>query len=388
MAARTRTLSAVFLAFVFVAGTVPGHAAEKDVETIRFGVCLALSGPFANYGATSLAGITLAVDDINSRAGEYGFRLEAVVHDNAGLPRLSARHIDEFADMGIAAVIGPVKTEVMLPMLEAARRREVVVITPTGTGNAIGVGDDWGFRVLFSDDDQGRALARYATERLDARKAGALVNTYFAYSGELLAAFSAAYGEMGGRLTRVEDYEWDFEEATTPNYINALDNIKATLPDIIMLPAFSEDVTAVIPQSRLVNLAAPFFGGDAWFTRDLLVASGHNLENAFYAYSCDFDADRPQLRRFLDLYDSSHDPDASLASVDAFDAVTLLAEALKSGRSGTEIRDALRRLRNFPLIGSDLTYDPERGTVRTVFVHRVEKGEDGFDFKTVAEYTF
>ena len=46
--------------------------------------------------------------------------------------------------------------------------------------------------------------------------------------------------------------------------------------------------------------------------------------------------------RFAALFDSSNDPDAELSSVNGYDCMLLLAEALKRGRGAAQIRGRLR----------------------------------------------
>lgn len=364
----------------------PAASAAEDTgapETVRFGVCLSLTGDFAGYGGVDLAGVKLRLDDFNAEAERHGFSLEMVLRDDQSDPAVAAAIVDELADQGIQAIIGPLETGIMQAMAERAEAREVVLVAPTVTGSGIG-GGGWAFKMLFTDEQQAEALARFARTHLGVRKAAAIVNTHFEYGRNLFAPFRAAFERLGGRVTAVREYSWNLEEKETPNFINILDEVKATLPDIVMLPGFSEDAIAIIRQSQLVTMKARFFGGDAWFSPDLTLAAGHNLENSFYTSSSDFSSDAPSLRRFLDIYDNSHDPDASLASVDGYDALSVLIEALKRGRTGREIRDGLYALRDFPLAVGSITFDRDKGTLRTVFIHQVVKEGDDFAFVTAA----
>ena len=55
---------------------------SKGGDTIKIGVNLELSGQVASYGTSELAGIELAVDEINAAGGSEGKEIELVKIDN------------------------------------------------------------------------------------------------------------------------------------------------------------------------------------------------------------------------------------------------------------------------------------------------------------------
>jgi branched-chain amino acid transport system substrate-binding protein len=55
-------------------------------ETIKIGTVQALSGPGASYGRDALAGLELAIEEINAAGGIKGAKVELVVRDDEGNP--------------------------------------------------------------------------------------------------------------------------------------------------------------------------------------------------------------------------------------------------------------------------------------------------------------
>ncbi|MDC0767417.1 ABC transporter substrate-binding protein [Streptomyces sp. HD] len=74
---------------------------------VRIGVLVPLSRPgWAEAGRHLLAGLELAVGDVNDAGGIGGRPLELVVRDTAADPQRAAAAVDELARLGVAAVAG------------------------------------------------------------------------------------------------------------------------------------------------------------------------------------------------------------------------------------------------------------------------------------------
>ena len=84
------------------------EAARTGGESaIQVGALVPLSRPgWVEAGRHLLAGLALAVRDVNDAGGIVGRSLELVVRDTAGDPRNAAAAVDELARLGVAALVG------------------------------------------------------------------------------------------------------------------------------------------------------------------------------------------------------------------------------------------------------------------------------------------
>lgn len=85
------------------------HAARgtRDDSSIRIGALAPLSRPgWIEAGRHLLAGLQLAVDDVNEGGGIAGRPLELLVRDTAADPRRAEAAVDELAGLGVAALAG------------------------------------------------------------------------------------------------------------------------------------------------------------------------------------------------------------------------------------------------------------------------------------------
>lgn len=352
-------------------------APAGEIETIRFGVCLSTSGEFQAAGKKAVAGIKLRLEEFNSRSQETGLRLEMVLRDDESKLERALEVLEELAvKEKVPAIIGPLSTSLMLGMEDKAREHEVVLLSPTVTSPRIGKDGDWSFRLLFDDQFQGVALARYAGNTLGVRRAGVIINNRLPYSESVYLSFKKTLEELGGEVVCEERYEWVADEEKPYDFSAILQCVADAKPEIVLLPVNSTEVAAIVRSSLEFDLDTVFCGGDTWQHESVLLSSGNNLEDAFYIAGIDFESDNPAMRHYLDLFNHSNDPDAQLTSVLGFDALSLLIKAMENGSDSKAIRDGLYAVKDFDLAIGTITIDKKRGSEKTAFINRIIR-EDG-----------
>ncbi|MEU7298002.1 ABC transporter substrate-binding protein [Streptomyces exfoliatus] len=85
----------------------PGEAERAEGPAVRIGALAPLTRPgWVEAGRHLLAGLELAVREVNDSGGIAGSPLELVVRDTAADPQKAAAAVDELARLGVAAVAG------------------------------------------------------------------------------------------------------------------------------------------------------------------------------------------------------------------------------------------------------------------------------------------
>ncbi len=85
----------------------PSGAEHTDGSSVRVGALVPLTRPgWVEAGRHLLAGLDLAVREVNDAGGIDGRPLELVVRDTAADPERAVAAVDELADLGVAAVAG------------------------------------------------------------------------------------------------------------------------------------------------------------------------------------------------------------------------------------------------------------------------------------------
>lgn len=152
----------LFILIFLSAVVIPFSLAQAQQPVFRIGIIDNLTGPIAN-------GARLAINEINTAGGVVGadgtvFRLEAVIQPPDDL----ASAVTAINSAAVIAVIGPETTAQMLNGMPILQTLNVPIITPA-IGDTIIVSDTSGlvFRSRAPEILQGRALANYITSDLN-----------------------------------------------------------------------------------------------------------------------------------------------------------------------------------------------------------------------------
>ena len=82
-------------------------ADRSDKSTVRIGALVPLTRPgWTEAGRHLLAGLELAVADVNEAGGIGGRPLKLVIRDTRADPRLAVAAVAEFAHLGVTALVG------------------------------------------------------------------------------------------------------------------------------------------------------------------------------------------------------------------------------------------------------------------------------------------
>ena len=146
-----------------VVTTIPATTTtEPDDQVLRLGALLPLSGAGAELGASMLAAVELAVEQINDAGGVGGAPVELVTADEGENAVAATRGVEELTAADVDAVIGPASSVVALDVLVTLRRERVLTCSPSATSLALDDFPDEGlfFRTVPSDSAQAEAIAR------------------------------------------------------------------------------------------------------------------------------------------------------------------------------------------------------------------------------------
>lgn len=95
----------------------PPGAERIDGSSIQIGALVPLTRPgWVEAGQHLLAGLELAVREVNDAGGIVGRPLELVVRDTAADPQRAAATVDELARLGVAALAGSITASSLAPL--------------------------------------------------------------------------------------------------------------------------------------------------------------------------------------------------------------------------------------------------------------------------------
>src|SRR5690606_34341202 len=195
----------------------------------------------------------------------------------------------------------------------------------------------WIFRVCPSDLLHGPALARWAYDRLGARRVG-VIYANDDYGRGVVETFGSAFEAAGGLILSRDPYlpdVLDTETALDPYIERGLRNGV----DAFMIAGQAEAAERIISAARRLGFTGPIIGPDGLTSlRDAgPIAEGVYISSAFLP-----DRPDPAAQNFVRAYQSRFRELPDHRGAMAYDAILLLARAIDAvGTDRTRIRDYL-----------------------------------------------
>jgi branched-chain amino acid transport system substrate-binding protein len=368
-------LAAVSLvvALIASAGCKKQTGSAADSEFINIGEYASLTGNEAAFGRSSHRGTELAVEELNKSGGLLGKKLKLLTEDTQSKEGESSTVVSKLISReGVIAVLGEVASGRSLEAAPICQQNKVPMISPSSTNPKVTQVGDFIFRVCFLDSFQGDALARFAVDKLKAKKVAIMSDVSSAYSLGLGEFFQESFKKRGGTIVSVQKYsknDTDFNAQLTA--------IKGTAPDAIIVPGYYQEVGLIIRQARQLGITVPLFGGDGWEAPELLQIAGQAAEGTYYTTHYSPEAQAPEVQNFVKAYRAKYNetPDAMAAL--GYDSAIVLADAIKRAGStdGTKLRDALAATKGVKGVTGATTIDKNRDATKPATVITIKNGK-------------
>ncbi|MGQ9610244.1 MAG: ABC transporter substrate-binding protein, partial [bacterium] len=340
-----------------------GMGCSRKPKEIIIGGIFPMTGGSATFGKSSKEGMQIAVEEFNSNGGiligEKKLLVKPIYDDTAGQPEQAANAARKQIDQNrVVAIVGAVMSKNSLAIAPICQSKGVVMISPASTNPEVTKKGDYIFRVCFLDSFQGVALAKYAYNDLNARRAAVLYDNANDYNKGLAKFFEEEFKRLGGQIVASEAFT---DEEKTVDFKAQLTNIKSAKPDFLYLPNYYAASALILKQARELGLDIPAGGGDGWDSPKLVEIGGKAVEGGVFSNHFSKDNPKPEVQSFVRKYKEKYgaDPDA-LASL-AYDAAYVLMSAIEKAKSikGSDIRDALAKIEIDGVTGK-ISFDQDR----------------------------
>ncbi|MDR2179764.1 MAG: ABC transporter substrate-binding protein [Synergistaceae bacterium] len=304
-------------------------------EPIKIGLIAPLTGGVAMYGNLLKNGVELYTKVVNGAGGINGRKIELVPYDDKGDPTEALNAYNKLVTADeVAAFIGPVTSSPTFGVAEASAGDNIPGITGTATHpDVTSYGKNY-FRACFEDPFQGGTMARFAAEKLRAKKAAVIYNVSDAYSTGLYHAFSASAAEAKLEVVAAESYTTD-----DVDFNAQLTRIAAFAPDVLFIPDYYNRVYLISSQARKAGITATLLGVDGADGileiegADISVFEGLHFANHYFSGD-----PSPRVQDFRKNYEANYGSTPNALAALGYDAAFILFEAIKKAAAdGVEI---------------------------------------------------
>lgn len=367
MIKRLIILSLVVIFFLWIS---PISQAASD--TIKIGLSAPITGNYAEFGENFNYAVQMAADKINAQGGINGKKVEIVVMDSKGDPRESALIAQRFVqDPNILAVIGDFTSTCSLAAAPIYERYGVVQLSPTASHPDFAPSGKYMFGIVGTQDAEGPFNAKYIAKEYLGLNSVAIIYINNDWGVVTKDRFAKAAQENGIQVTIEQPF---FEGERDYNAI--LTKIRQTNPEGLFIAAMYNEASLICQQIRKMGWDVKLLAPSSVFSDSLLKLGGEAVEglvtNTFFALN---DPD-PMVQEFIQEFRKRAGRDPNLHAACAYDAMLLLAEAIKkAGFDRKAIRDALAETKGFQGVTGSITFTPVGDVVRKYKITVVENGQ-------------
>src|SRR3990172_5680856 len=148
-----------------------GFCCQKKTDVIKIAIAGPMTGDQSKMGMDFKNGVSLAVEEWNSKGGLLGKKIELVIGDDQHDPKQAVSVANKMINDGVVGVIGHFNSSCSIPASDVYERSGVPMISPGSTNPQLTDKSYHGvFRVCGRDDQQGRVGAEFVTGQLNLKK--------------------------------------------------------------------------------------------------------------------------------------------------------------------------------------------------------------------------
>jgi branched-chain amino acid transport system substrate-binding protein len=339
-------------------------------ETIDIAAIYALTGAAAEANAHALRGVGYAVDEINKKGGILGRKINLLVFDNRSTPIGSTVAAKEAAEANVVAIVGPDWSSHSMAVARVVQEVGIPMISSLSTNPEVTKIGDYIFRICFTDDFQGKVIARFARQDLEATTVVIFVDVTSDYSLKLSEIFRKNFEQWGGRV--LLELEYKLKQRQFDEEVKQA--VKADA-DVIFIPGHDES-GLIAKKVQDAGTSSVFLGGDGWSNAAFFRKGGSELKRGYFSAHWSVYLDSDQSRSFVKKYNihsRSYDDNAALG----YDATMLLAEAITRSASTDKkkIRDAIANTRSFKGVTGTISFNENGDPVKSAVFMEIRNGE-------------
>ncbi len=325
-----------------------------DSKPIKIGQVIPITGEAAESGKYQKQGAELAVEKVNAAGGVRGRKLVLVQEDDQTTnPGAVAALQKLLEDKETAAFIGSIRStqvQAMLPTINEAKVPVMIGGTNYGLTHS---GSQWVFRFRPHDGMSAKVIAKYVVDELKLKRV-AIVHASDAFGNGGRDMSIAALKEYGVTPVLVQGYNNGEKDYTA--VVQAIKKSDANA--LITYMTFSTDLGILGRQIKQLGAKVTWVGSPS-----ITAIDGRNLAgDALYGtYGItDFHVDASATSKaFATAYKKAYAQDPDLYAAWTYDAVLVLAEAMKKAPDlkPESIRKAILDVKKFPGAEGEYNFD-------------------------------
>jgi branched-chain amino acid transport system substrate-binding protein len=364
------------IALIAVSLTVLSCTKKENANEIVIGSYSSNTGATATFGVFQKNGTDMAIEEINAAGGINGKKIRHINYDNKSDNDETLAVINRLISQdNVVAILGEATSGRSKIGGQVAQQHKVPMLTSSATNPEVTKIGNYIFRACFIDPFQGTVMSKFMVDNLKLKKAAVLRDIKNDYSVGLADIFTQKLKEAGGEVvTDVSYQEGDID------FKSQLISIKGKNPEAIFVPGYYNEVALIAKQARELGMTQPLLGGDGWSSPKLAELAGEAINGNYFSNHYTTESTDPKTQGFVKAFKAKYKEDADVMAALAYDAVYLMAEAIKNTKEVTRdnIRDELAKIKDFHGVTGKMSMNENRDAVKSAVVVQVQGNEYKF----------
>jgi len=309
---------------------------------IRIGAAEALTGNAAQYGAPIRKGFELALGEINGSGGINGQKMEMVIEDEQGKKEEAINVFKKliFQDK-VLMLFGPTLSNSAQASDPVAQSAGIVVFGTSNTADGITSIGNYVFRNSVTEADILPVTLRVASQKTGLKNVAVLYGNDDIFTKSGYDNFKKALQGLKIPVTTTETFakgDVDFKPQLT--------KIKAGSPDAIVLSALIAEGAPIMVQARQLGMTLPFIGGNGMNSPRVFELAKDSSDNLWVGSPWSVENPAVENKRFIAAYQKNYAALPDQFAAQAYDAMYIVAQALKKTKITGKIEADRKALRD------------------------------------------
>lgn len=339
------------------------ETAQKP-QTYKIGVILSLSGPGSPLGIPERNAIEMLAEEVNEAGGINGAKIELIIEDDQTDPAKATQAARKLIEKDkVVALIGSSVSPCSLAIKEVVASAKIPWMCPAAA-NAITEGDiTWVFRTAPKDAVAVEALLTYIKENTSVKKI-AILHDSNAFGQSGADEIKKRAGEFGLQIVGVEKYE-----TNAPDLTSQLSKLKQAGPDALIVWGTNPGPAIAAKGMKQLGFNVPYFGSHGIANMKFIELAGEAAEGVIFPAGKilvfdqldDTDPVKKVMAEFAKKYEEKYGEKPVTFCAHAYDALKILAEALKRANSTDpeKIRAEIENTKDYVGLDGTMSYSAE-----------------------------
>ena len=341
-------------------------------KPILLGFVGGLSGRVADLGISGRNGAILAVENINSSGGVGGRQVKLMVMDDKQTAEIADKAVNELIDQGVVAIIGPMTSSMAMHLVPIINEKEFVMMSPTVTTTYLSDKDDYFFRVSNTTKSYATVMAQYLYNSLAIKKVAVAYDLgNKAYTESWLEDFRKEFERLSGSIFTTVKFH------SGPD-THLYDVVKqAMLPEVeaLVISASAMDTAMLNQQVRKMGKDITIAASEWAATEKLLELGGAAVEGTIVSQFFNRNSTDQVYVKFREDYKKRFGIEPGFASVNAYDAVNIVLDAIKKQKDGKLSKKTLQSVTEYDGVQGVVKINRYGDADRKTFISVVKNNE-------------